>query len=132
MHPILHYLRMHEGVDLTYPRGTKIHAAGDGIVFRAAWDGGFGNCVKINHGYGYQTVYGHMDKLNVRPGQKVKRGDVIGFVGSTGLSTCPHCHYEVRINGVPYNPINYYNDMTEEQYDAMIKMSADANTHTFE
>ena len=132
MHPILHYMRMHEGIDLTCPTGTKIHAAGDGVVMRADWDGGFGNCVKINHGYGYQTVYAHMQKVNVRPGQKVKRGDIIGFVGTTGLSTCPHCHYEVKINGNPTNPINFYSDMTEEQYDEMIKMQSSEDTHKYE
>jgi len=133
MHPILHYLRKHNGVDLTAPRGTKIHASGDGVVTRADYAGGYGNCVRINHGYGYQTRYAHMDKMLVRPGQKVKRGDVIGLVGSTGLSTSPHLHYEVLINGVYVNPVNfYYNDLTEEEYEEMIKMSAESDTHTFE
>lgn len=132
MHPILGYLRMHEGVDLTAPSGTEIRATGDGVVLRADYAGGFGYAVRINHGYGYQTIYAHMSKLNARPGQKVKRGDVIGYVGSTGLSTCPHCHYEVRINGNPVNPINFYPEMTEEQYDEMIKMSNESNTHIFE
>jgi len=132
MHPILGYLRMHEGIDLTSPTGTKVHAAGDGVVLRADWGGGFGQCVRINHGYGYQTIYAHLSKMEVRPGQKVKRGDIIGLVGSTGLSTCAHLHYEVRINGNPHNPMNFYNDMTEEQYDEMIKISSEANTHMFE
>ncbi|MFN8254658.1 MAG: M23 family metallopeptidase [Bacteroidales bacterium] len=132
MHPILGYFKMHEGVDLTCPSGTEVHASGDGVVLRADWAGGFGNCVRINHGYGYQTIYGHLSKMLVRPGQKIKRGDVIGLVGSTGLSTCPHLHYEVRINGVPTNPINFYPEMSEEEYDEMIKMSSEANTHIFE
>jgi len=132
MHPILGYLRMHEGIDLTAPSGTKVYASGDGVVLRADWGGGFGKCVRINHGYGYQTIYAHLNDMNVRPGQKVKRGDIIGLVGSTGLSTSAHLHYEVRINGNPVNPINFYSDMTEEQYEEMIKMSSESNTHQFE
>lgn len=133
IHPIYKYRKMHYGVDLTAPRGTKIHAAGDGVVVRADYAGGYGNCVRVNHGYGYLTLYGHMSKMNVRPGQKVKRGDVIGFVGSTGLSTSPHLHYEVRINGKWVNPVNFYhNDLTDEEYDEMIKMSSKAFTHIFE
>ncbi len=133
IHPIYKYRKMHYGVDLTAPRGTKIHAAGDGVIVRADYAGGYGNCVRINHGYGYLTLYGHMSKMNVRPGQKVKRGDVIGFVGSTGLSTSPHLHYEVRINGKWVNPVNFYhNDLTDEEYDEMIKMSSKAFTHIFE
>ncbi len=133
IHPIFKIRKMHTGVDLTAPRGTKIHAAGDGVIVRADYAGGYGNCVRINHGYGYLTLYGHMSKMNVRPGQKVKRGDVIGFVGSTGLSTSPHLHYEVRINGKWVNPVNFYhNDLTDEEYDEMIKMSSKAFTHIFE
>ncbi len=133
IHPIYKYRKMHTGVDLTAPRGTEIHAAGDGVVVRADWAGGYGNCVRINHGYGYLTLYGHMNKFIVRPGQKVKRGDVIGYVGSTGLSTSPHLHYEVRINGKWVNPVNFYhNDLTDEEYDKMIEMSSKSNTHIFE
>ena len=133
MHPILGYVRKHNGVDLTAPRGTKIYASGDGVVTRADYAGGYGKCVRINHGFGYQTRYAHMNKMLVRPGQKVKRGEVIGTVGSTGLSTTPHLHYEVLINGKYTDPVNfYYNDLTEEEYEMMIEMSATANTHTFE
>ena len=134
MHPIYHRLKMHTGVDLTAPTGTKIYAAGDGIVFRAdASNRGYGNHVRINHGYGYVTLYGHMSKMLVRPGQKVKRGDVIGLVGSTGLSTSPHLHYEVRVNGKYVNPVNfYYNDLTDDEYKKMIEVSSTANTHVFE
>ncbi len=133
-HPILKIWRMHDGVDLTAPRGTKIHAAGDGIVFRASNShGGYGNVVKINHGFGYVTVYAHMSKILVRPGQRVKRGDVIGLVGSTGLSEAPHLHYEVRINGRPVNPINfYYEDLTDAEYYKMIEASSKAETHIYE
>jgi len=133
IHPIYKIRKLHTGVDLTAPRGTEIHASGNGIVTRADWAGGYGNCVRINHGYGYMTLYGHMMKFIVRPGQKVKRGDVIGYVGSTGLSTSPHLHYEVRINGKFVNPVNfYYNDLSDEEYDKMIEMSSKSNTHIFE
>ncbi len=132
MHPILGYARMHYGVDLTAPTGTPIYAPGDGVVFRSGWSNGFGKHVRIDHGYGYVTVYGHMSKLKVRPGQKVKRGDIIGEVGSTGLSTSPHLHYEVRVNGQWVNPVNfYYDDLSDDDLDKMIN-SADANTHVFE
>ncbi len=133
IHPIYKIRKLHTGVDLTAPRGTKIHASGNGVVTRADFAKGYGNCVRINHGYGYMTLYGHMTKFIVRPGQKVKRGDVIGYVGSTGLSTSPHLHYEVRINGKWVNPVNfYYNDLSDEDYDKMIEMSSKSNTHIFE
>ncbi len=133
MHPILGYARPHNGVDLTAPRGTKIYASGDGVVTRADFAGGYGNCVRINHGYGYETRYAHMSKILVEAGANVKRGDVIGEVGSTGLSTSPHLHYEVLINGKYVNPVNFYfDDLTEEQYNKMIEMSASAHTHEFE
>ncbi len=133
MHPILGYARMHYGVDLTAPTGTPIYAPGDGVVFRSGWSNGFGKHVRIDHGYGYVTVYGHMSKLHVRPGQKVKRGDIIGEVGSTGLSTSPHLHYEVRINGQWVNPVNfYYDDLSDEDLEKMIESSASADTHIYE
>ncbi|MEA2043289.1 MAG: M23 family metallopeptidase [Bacteroidota bacterium] len=132
-HPIHHVMKMHTGIDLTAPTGTKIYAPGDGVVFRTGRAGGYGNHVRINHGYGYVTVYGHLSKILVRPGQKVKRGDVIGLVGNTGLSTAPHLHYEVRINGKWVNPLNFYfNDLTDDEYEEMIKSSETANTHVFE
>lgn len=134
LHPILKIWKMHSGVDLTAPRGTKIYAAGDGIVFKANGSaGGYGRIVKINHGFGYVTFYAHMYEIFVRPGQRVKRGDVIGTVGSTGLSTSPHLHYEVRINGQHVNPVNfYYEDLTDEEYHQMIEASSKAQTHIFE
>lgn len=134
LHPILKIWKMHSGVDLTAPKGTKIYAAGDGIVFSASGSsGGYGNLVKINHGFGYVTFYAHMHEIFVRPGQKVKRGDVIGTVGNTGLSTSPHLHYEVRINGQHVNPVNfYYEDLTDEEYHQMIEASSQAQTHIFE
>ena len=84
----------------------------------------YGNVVKINHGFGYMTVYGHCSKLLVKEGDKVKRGDIIALVGSTGLSTAPHCHYEVRVNGVPQNPLNFYKDgLSETEYQMAIESS---------
>ncbi len=134
LHPIYKIWKMHTGVDLTAPTGTKIYAAGDGIVFHAGGsDTGYGNIVKINHGFGYTTYYAHMSKVYVRPGQRVKRGDIIGTVGNTGLSTSPHLHYEVRINNEPVNPVNfYYEDLTDEEYYEMIEASSKAQTHIFE
>lgn len=134
MHPILHVWKMHTGVDLTAPTGTKVYASGDGVVLRADSEAsGYGNHIRINHGYGYETLYGHLSKILVRAGQKVKRGDIIGLVGSTGRSTSPHLHYEVRINGDPVNPLNfYYNDLNDEDYEKMIEMSSTADTHVYE
>lgn len=129
MHPILQQMKMHEGIDLTAPRGTKIFATADGVVLQAGpTDGGYGNKILIDHGFGYRTLYGHCHKIDVKPGQKVKRGDVIGYVGSTGLSTCPHLHYEVHVNGKKVNPVNYYaNDLSGEEYDKMIELLSNAD-----
>lgn len=123
MHPILHVMKMHTGIDLAADRGTPVYAVGDGIVVRADnTSGGYGNCIRINHGYSYLTFYAHLSKILVVPGQKVRRGQLIGLVGTTGRSTGPHLHYEVRINGKPVNPINYlFNDMTQGQYEELIK-----------
>lgn len=129
MHPILNVFRMHAGIDLTCPRGTNIFVTADGIVREAGYtSGGYGNRILVDHGYGYMTLYGHCEKLFVKVGDRVKRGDVIGLVGSTGLSTCPHLHYEVHVNGKPVNPINYYaNDLTAEEYDKMINLYANSD-----
>jgi len=129
MHPILHKVRPHNGIDLTAPRGTKIYATADGVVLQAHYTtGGYGRKILIDHGYGYKTLYGHCDKLLVERGQKVKRGEVIGLVGNTGLSTRSHLHYEVWVNNRPVNPINYYaNDLSPEEYDKMINLLAKAD-----
>ena len=112
-------------MDFTAPRGTPIYATGNGKVIRADRKSrGFGNHVRIDHGYGYVTLYAHMNKMNVKVGENVKRGDVIGYVGNTGKSKGPHCHYEVRKNGNPINPVNFYfNDLTPEQYAKMVELS---------
>jgi len=96
------------------------------IIQADAESRGYGNHVRISHGYGYTTLYAHMSKMAVKVGQKVKRGDVIGYVGNTGKSVGPHCHYEVRKNDNPINPVNFYfNDLTPEQYAKMIELSND-------
>jgi murein DD-endopeptidase MepM/ murein hydrolase activator NlpD len=98
---------MHRGVDISVPENTPFVAPANGVVTFAGWDGGLGNAIKIDHGYGYQTVYGHLNKVLVRAGQRVKRGDTIGLVGNTGLSTGPHLHYQVSVNLAPANPLRY-------------------------
>lgn len=103
-HPLLGGRRWHSGIDLAAPTGTPIAATGDGIVGLADWAGGYGLLVSIEHGGGLQTRYGHLSQLAVQRGQSVRRGDVIGYVGSTGRSTGPHLHYEMRINGAAIDP----------------------------
>ena len=125
-HPIYKTPEFHPGMDFAAPQGTEIFASGDGGVSAADDKSqGYGNRVVIDHGYGYETLYGHMLKSVVKPGQKVKRGELIGYVGSTGLSTAPHCHYEVHKNGELMNPVNYYyNDLTPEEYAKLIELSS--------
>lgn len=127
--PIYKTTRFHAGLDFTAPQGTPIYATANGVVKIAGNMGnGYGNHVIINHGYGYETVYGHMFKVKSRPGQRVKRGEIIGYVGSTGKSTGPHCHYEVHKNGRPIDPVYFfYNDLTPEQFDRILKMAAATN-----
>jgi murein DD-endopeptidase MepM/ murein hydrolase activator NlpD len=133
IHPIYKVRKLHTGMDFSATTGTPIYATGDGVVKsdrgRDKVGGhGYGRYVVIDHGYGYQTLYAHMSKKSVKPGQKVKRGDVIGYVGNTGASTAPHLHYEVIKNGNKINPINfYYNDLTPEEYELMIQLSSNAN-----
>ncbi|MBU0487802.1 MAG: M23 family metallopeptidase [Bacteroidetes bacterium] len=129
IHPIYKTLRMHTGIDISARKGTPVYATGDGVVTNP--DGhmsGYGIAIVINHGYGYETLYGHLSKSNVRPGQKVKRGDLIGYVGSTGLSVAPHLHYEVMKNGRKINPVNFfYNDLSPEEYKKVIEVSSQVN-----
>lgn len=121
--------KMHEGMDFTAKTGTPIYATGDGIVKSADNSlSGFGNHIEINHGYGYLTLYGHLSKYKVRVGQRVKRGDIIGFVGSTGRSQAPHLHYEVHKNGKVVNPINfYYGNISAAEYVAISKIANQEN-----
>lgn len=124
-HPIYKTQEFHPGMDFTAVQGTPIYATGDGVVERADnMAQGYGNHVVINHGFGYQTLYGHMSRIGCKVGQKVKRGQLIGYVGSTGLSTAPHVHYEVIKNGEKTNPINYYySDLSPLQYQQLIENS---------
>ena len=113
-------------MDFTAPVGTPIHATGNGTVEKVEYDGrGYGNNVLINHGWGFESLYGHMSKIAVRTGQKINRGDLIGYVGSSGASTGPHLHYEVRKGGKTVNPANfYYNDLTPEEYEKMMELAS--------
>jgi murein DD-endopeptidase MepM/ murein hydrolase activator NlpD len=127
--PIYKTPRLHPGLDFTAPQGTPIYATANGKVEVAGNLGdGYGRHVVINHGYGYKTLYGHMVRIKARVGQAVKRGEVIGWVGSTGKSTGPHCHYEVIKNGSPIDPIYFfYNDLTPTQFDRILKQAAASN-----
>ena len=133
IHPIYGIPKMHNGLDFTATQGIPIYATGDGIVKNAEFGSGFGNNIIINHGYGYETLYGHLVRMKVRSGQRVKRGEVIGWVGSTGASTGPHCHYEVHINGRPVDPVYFfYNDLNAEQYDRLLKLAATGSAKSFD
>ncbi len=129
IHPVYKTRKLHTGMDFSTPKGTPVYATGDGTVQKVKRSRrGYGNIVKIDHGYGYQTFYAHMDRFIVKRGQKVRRGDIIGFVGSTGTSTAPHLHYEVIKNNRKVNPVNYYfNDLSPEEYDIMIKLASQEN-----
>ncbi len=127
MHPIYKMVKMHWGVDLVATQGTPVFAAGDGVVIAPDFSSGsgYGIVVLLDHGYGYQTQYSHLSRVAVRPGEKVKRGQVIGYVGSTGLSVAPHLHYEVIKNGKKINPINFFfNDLSPEEYRKVIEISS--------
>jgi murein DD-endopeptidase MepM/ murein hydrolase activator NlpD len=124
--PLYKDYRLHAGLDFAAPSGTPIYATADGVVQAAGFNtDGYGNKVVINHGYGYQTLYGHMVRVKARVGQRVKRGEVIGYIGSTGKSTGPHCHYEVIKRGTKVDPVYYfYNDLTPAQFDRILKAAA--------
>lgn len=125
--PIYGTVKMHEGMDFACDTGTPVYATGDGKVTTADWHSGYGKNIEINHGYGYTTRYAHLSDIKVTPGQSVKRGDLIGLSGNTGKSTGPHVHYEVRLKGVPQNPVNYYfYDLTPEEYEEMIAKADNA------
>ena len=121
--------KMHEGMDFTAKTGTPIYATGDGIVARADnTASGFGNHIVIRHGFGYETLYAHLSKYKCRPGQRIKRGDVIGYVGSTGRSEGPHLHYEVHKNGKVVNPLNfYYGNISAVEYVAIAQLANQEN-----
>lgn len=124
IHPIYKIIKFHAGMDFTAPTGSEIYATGNGIVESVNTPArGYGKHIIIDHGYGYKSLYAHLDGFNVRRGQKIERGDVIGFVGNTGTSVAPHLHYEIRLNGKSVDPVNYYmNDLTAEEYERMIEL----------
>jgi murein DD-endopeptidase MepM/ murein hydrolase activator NlpD len=113
-------------MDFTAPQGTDIYVTGDGVVESLVQERrGYGNHIIIDHGFGYRTIYAHLDRFNVRRGQKVKRGDIIGFVGSTGASLAPHLHYEVELNGTKVDPVNfYYNDLSPAEYERIVELAS--------
>ena len=127
--PIYKTVKMHAGLDFSAPQGTPIYATADGTVRTASYsEVGYGNHVIINHGYGYETLYGHMVRVKSRTGQKVKRGEVIGYVGSTGKSTGPHLHYEVHKNGQKLDPVYFfYNDLSPQQFNEILKRAKASN-----
>lgn len=125
--PIYGSSKFHEGLDFAAKTGTPVFATADGTVAVAERTGGYGNCVDISHGFNYLTRYAHLSEILVKAGQKVKRGEMIGRVGSTGKSTGPHLHYEVRFKNEPQNPVNYYfMDLTPEEYAEMIQLAENA------
>ena len=127
--PFTKVRKMHWGMDFTAPRGTPVYATGDGVVVRADnGSAGYGNHIRIDHGYGYVSLYGHLYKYNVRKNQKVKRGDLIGFVGSTGRSEAPHLHYEVFKDEERINPINfYYGSLTADEFNDLLEKASVEN-----
>jgi murein DD-endopeptidase MepM/ murein hydrolase activator NlpD len=127
--PIYKTIKMHSGMDFTAPQGTPIYATADGVVRVAGYgDEGYGNYVIISHGFGYETLYGHMLRIKARRGTRVKRGEIIGLVGNTGKSTGPHCHYEVHKNGQKLDPVYFfYNDLTPQQFDQILKQAKASN-----
>ena len=129
IHPVYKVPKLHEEIDFTAPRGTDVYATADGVVEEANVSArGYGNEIVINHGYGYKTRYAHLTSFKVRRGQQVKRGELIGYVGNTGLSTAPHLHYEVEKDGLKVNPINFfYNDLAPEEYLRVIELANQSN-----
>ena len=127
-HPILKTLRPHTGIDISAPKGTPVYATADGTISNEQGGSGYGITVIIRHGYSYSTVYAHLSKKIVKSGQRVKRGQLIGYVGNTGLSMGTHLHYEVRKNGTPVNPVHFFfSDITPEEYNQILESSKDIN-----
>lgn len=129
IHPIYKVKRMHTGVDFAAPKGTPVYSTGDGVIIRVMTNlSGYGKEIEVDHGFGYVTKYAHLDNFNVRVGQTVKRGELIGFIGSTGSSTAPHLHYEVIYNGKKVNPVHYfYIDLNPSEYEKILELAAIEN-----
>jgi murein DD-endopeptidase MepM/ murein hydrolase activator NlpD len=126
IHPVYKISKFHAGMDFTAPPGTEVYASGDGTIESVlSSKRGMGNYITVNHGFGYSSLYAHLESFNVKAGQKVHRGDVIGYVGNTGMSVAPHLHYEIRLNGVNVDPVNYFfNDLTPAEYETMIEIAS--------
>ena len=130
MHPILKINKFHKGMDFTAPKGTPVYASGNGEIYRAQRSTTFGNVIYIDHGYGYKTIYAHLSKMVVRRGEPIKRGDLIGYVGNTGLSVAAHLHYEVHKNDRALNPINfYYRDLTLDEFANLQRTSEESQSY---
>ena len=129
IHPIYKVRKMHTGIDFAAPIGTPIYATADGTIAEVSVKfSGYGKMVEIDHGFGYRTRYAHMHDFVVRAGQNVKRGELIGYVGDTGLSTAPHLHYEVLMNGTQINPVHYFfNDLSPEEYEKIVELASIEN-----
>jgi murein DD-endopeptidase MepM/ murein hydrolase activator NlpD len=129
IHPVYKVKKMHSGIDFAAPIGTPIYATADGkVVVVDVKFSGYGKMVEIDHGFGYRSRYAHMHDFAVRTGQNIKRGDLIGYVGNTGMSTAPHLHYEVHINGVQVDPVHYFfNDLTAAEYEKILELSSTEN-----
>ena len=129
MHPVHKVVKMHYGIDFTAPKGTPIQATGNGkVVEIKKRRTGYGWSIKIDHGYGFESFYAHLSKISVKKGQRVKKGEQIGLVGSTGTSTAPHCHYEILKGGKRVNPISYCLDgLSAEEYEEMVHASERQN-----
>jgi len=127
--PFTHKQTMHYGIDFTGAIGTPVHVTGDGIVIEAEFSfNGYGKQVVVDHGFGYKTRYAHLSKVIAKTGDKVKRGEVVGLLGNTGRSTGPHLHYEVLLRNASIDPLNYFNDLTMEDYDKMVKYATVGKT----
>ncbi len=129
LHPIHKIMKMHAGIDFSAPKGTPIQVTGNGKVVEIENNySGYGKSVRIDHGFGYVSLYAHMDRVDVKVGQELKKGNQIGVIGSTGTSTAPHCHYEVRYKGTPINPINFCLDnLSPSEYQELVKLSEQQN-----
>jgi murein DD-endopeptidase MepM/ murein hydrolase activator NlpD len=126
IHPVYKISKFHAGMDFTAPLGTEVYSSGDGTVESvSSGKRGMGNFLIINHGFGYSSLYAHLESFNVRPGQKVHRGDIIGYVGNTGMSVAPHLHYEIKLNNINVDPVNYFfNDLSPAEYETMIEIAS--------
>lgn len=128
IHPVYKTQKFHAGIDFTAPTGTNIYATADGVVSGDPAGGGYGLCIVLNHGFGYKTLYAHCSKILVKAGQKVRRGELIGKVGNTGLSTGPHCHYEVHLNNEAVDPVNFFiSDVSPEEFSKILEASQNAS-----